>query len=228
MFGAPKVLIINEKDNFFNIKKANNQWIISLFCIFISVFLSAKQKLLTIMRQTIQFLAIFLIALFCTIQTFGQKGTTRIEPPFWWAGMENSNLELLICDASKPISGWKVTIKNENVILKKAHKVDNPRYLFLELEIKAGAKAGEFPIELTDGKETIIHSYQLLKRKKSPKTRGLSSNDAIYLLYPDRFSNGNPKNDSVQGMREGADRTNKGGRHGGDIEGILTISTRST
>ena len=109
------------------------------------------------MRQTIQFLAIFLIALFCTIQTFGQKGTTRIEPPFWWAGMENSNLELLICDASKPISGWKVTIKNENVILKKAHKVDNPRYLFLELEIKAGADL-TVPNDLKvkdDGKLTI-------------------------------------------------------------------------
>jgi glycosidase len=173
------------------------------------------------MKKIIQFLAIALFVFLSNTQSFGQKGETRIEPPFWWVGMENSALELLISDATKPISGWKVTIKNENVVLKKVHKVDNPRYLFLELELKAGIEAGEFPIELTDGKETIVHNYKLLKRKDSPKTRGLSSNDAIYLLYPDRFSNGNPANDSIKGMRQTANRTDRGGRHGGDIEGII-------
>ena len=44
---------------------------------------------------------------------------------------------------------------------------------------------------------------------------------AMYLIMPDRFANGDPSNDTVEGMREqGVDRTEMYARHGGDLQGI--------
>ena len=42
----------------------------------------------------------------------------------------------------------------------------------------------------------------------------------IYLLFPDRFANGDTDNDSGAETLEKADRSNPNGRHGGDIRGI--------
>src|SRR5690606_26090834 len=43
-----------------------------------------------------------------------------------------------------------------------------------------------------------------------------------YLITPDRFVNGNPDNDVVAGMKEGKGRDLPGGRHGGDLAGVLS------
>ena len=51
--------------------------------------------------------------------------------------------------------------------------------------------------------------------------RSFTPADMIYLLMPDRFSNGDPSNDQDASMIEKMDRKNPGGRHGGDIQGII-------
>ena len=38
---------------------------------------------------------------------------------------------------------------------------------------------------------------------------------------PDRFVNGDPKNDNVKGYHQKVDRSNLGERHGGDLKGII-------
>jgi glycosidase len=51
--------------------------------------------------------------------------------------------------------------------------------------------------------------------------KGFSSADFIYLLTPDRFRNGDPSNDCVKGMLEAPNREFQGGRHGGDLAGVI-------
>ena len=43
----------------------------------------------------------------------------------------------------------------------------------------------------------------------------------IYLITPDRFANGDPTNDHVEGLMEDTDRSNPSKRHGGDLRGII-------
>ncbi len=46
--------------------------------------------------------------------------------------------------------------------------------------------------------------------------------DFIYLIMPDRFSNGDPNNDHYANMRDTVvDRANPLARHGGDLQGII-------
>jgi neopullulanase len=102
------------------------------------------------------------------------------------------------------------------------HRVANPNYLFVTLDIAADAKPEQVKILLRD-KDKIVLSMQwpvLARVKNSAQRQGFNSSDAIYLITPDRFANGNKRNDAVAGLLEQPNRANKGGRHGGDIAGM--------
>lgn len=150
---------------------------------------------------------------------FAQKTELQhVEPPNWWVGMENQNLQLLV--HAENISETDVVIKSEQVKLIEVNKVENPNYLFLDLEIAKNAKAEKFDILFKKGKKTVAkHEYELKDRTK--QERGFSSEDVIYLIMPDRFANGNPDNDSDENLLEKANRKNGDGRHGGDIQGVI-------
>ncbi|WP_370390662.1 glycoside hydrolase family 13 protein [uncultured Winogradskyella sp.] len=146
----------------------------------------------------------------------------KTEPPHWWTGFKNQELQLLI---KHPNVGDTETVEifSDQVELKQTHKADSPNYLFLDLEIAENAQPEEFNIVFTlaDGTE-FIESYELKPReKKADEYIGFNSSDAIYLITPDRFANANPSNDSFDYLNEtGIDRSDNYARHGGDIEGI--------
>jgi glycosidase len=143
-----------------------------------------------------------------------------IEPPCWWAGMKNPDLQLMV--HGKDISFTKAVILYEGVEMVSQTSVQNPNYLFLNLKLSQEVKAGKFEIQFLQGKKKIFtYNYELKQRSNGSALRkGFDNKDVIYLIMPDRFANGNPDNDSQDGMLEKADRTNPNGRHGGDIKGV--------
>ncbi|WP_179318270.1 glycoside hydrolase family 13 protein [Winogradskyella helgolandensis] len=145
----------------------------------------------------------------------------RVEPPNWWIGFKNQDLQLLVKHPN--IGNATPKMSYQGVSITKVHQADSPNYLFLDLEISETAKAGQFNItfQREDGSE-LIQTYELKSREKSAEDFiGFNSSDAIYLITPDRFANANPQNDSVEGLlQQGIDRTNDYARHGGDIQGI--------
>ncbi|MES2881795.1 MAG: alpha-amylase family glycosyl hydrolase, partial [Bacteroidota bacterium] len=72
--------------------------------------------------------------------------------------------------------------------------------------------------------EWTSFDYELKPRStQNGKTRikGITSEDFIYLIMPDRFSNGDATNDKVAGMRDQSlNRDTIFDRHGGDLKGI--------
>jgi glycosidase len=152
------------------------------------------------------------------MNTFSQD-IQRVEPPNWWIGMKNPTLQLLVY--GKSISKSQVEINYPGVKFVKKHLVENPNYLFIDIEIDQSAKAGTFSIIFKSDKKNLKYDYELKSKVTDPqKHNGFNSSDVIYLLMPDRFANGNPANDSYAGMLEKADRNNPNGRHGGDLKGI--------
>ncbi len=150
--------------------------------------------------------------------TYGQSNIQRVEPPNWWTGMKHHQIQLLVY--GDKIGDLQPVIEYPNVELKEVIKVQNSNYLFLNVDIEAGVEAGEVSIDFYKNKEkTISHTFPILKRGNT-KIEGFNTSDAIYLITPDRFVNGNEENDSVEGMREKVNRDFKGGRHVGDIAGM--------
>ncbi len=144
----------------------------------------------------------------------------KVEPPFWWVGMQNPKLQLLIYGEN--ISEYAVNIPDKEMILDSVTKTENPNYLFLNFDFSRVNRANDFKIKLEKkGVKSLSIDYKLKQRKSNSANRNsFDSSDVIYLIMPDRFANGNPKNDSHKDVVEKADRTKNGGRHGGDILGI--------
>lgn len=152
--------------------------------------------------------------------TGGKVDQVRVEPPFWYTGMARPELELLIYDQN--IKDYEVSLsKAEGVKLVTDYKVENPNYRFVVLEIGPGTKPCKFNILLKNGKDTKTYPYEI-RQRPSTRPQPLSSSDFIYLAMPDRFSNGDPSNDSYADMNQvGVNRQKMYFRHGGDLQGVL-------
>lgn len=149
-----------------------------------------------------------------------EKPLERIEPRFWWSDMEHNEVEILFYGPD--ISRFD-HVESDLTILK-VRKVESPNYLFVTIDTEIEPNRYYINLCTTDCDEgdTIPVAYDILSREENSKYRkGFDSSDVIYLVMPDRFANGDPTNDSVDGLAEKANRDFKGGRHGGDIQGII-------
>lgn len=143
----------------------------------------------------------------------------KMAPTFWWAGMKNPELQILLY--GKDIASSDVTISSQDVILKEVVKQANPNYLLLYVDLSEAAPQ-TFNIVLKKGKKTTTVPYELKQRtRKGEDIEGFTAQDVLYLIMPDRFANGDPSNDVVEGMLENkVDRNEQYARHGGDLKGI--------
>lgn len=175
------------------------------------------------MRTQVFFKKLLTLVLFCVLLTsgvFAQQAPDRVEPPFWWAGMYHDEVQLMFY--GKDIGLTRVEVNYPGLEVKEVVAVNNPNYLFVYFDI-SDAPAGEVMIHFRSGRR-LVYAYTFVLKERDQGSRyrkGFDASDAIYLLMPDRFANGNPENDDMPGMLELADRSNPDGRHGGDIQGII-------
>lgn len=155
---------------------------------------------------------------FCLPALSGVK-IQKVEPAFWWSGMKNPELQILLYGTD--IATDSVSITASDIRVKEIVKLQNPNYLLLYLDLSETAPQ-QFNIQLTKNGEQTVIPYQLKERESGSAAReGFHASDVLYLIMPDRFANGDPKNDIVPGMRESkVDRTEQYARHGGDLKGI--------
>lgn len=151
-----------------------------------------------------------------SLYSFGQ--IKKIEPPFWFENMKRSQVQLVLYGENLGDADVFVNGKKQSSI----HRTENSNYLFLDWETHA-LKAGNYTFVLKkSGKKIDQFTYELKTRKSGSSQReGFNASDAIYLIMPDRFSNGDPANDSTDNTHEVANRQEPFGRHGGDLQGII-------
>lgn len=144
----------------------------------------------------------------------------HLEPGLWWIGMKNPQLQLMV--QGERIAELRPELHYPGVKLKRSIKTDNPDYLFLDLEIAPSAKPGELILLFKHGKQVVLsRPYPLLARAPgSAQRKGFDGSDAILLIVPDRFANGDTRNDQIDALGDKLDRSNPSSRHGGDLQGI--------
>jgi glycosidase len=145
----------------------------------------------------------------------------HVEPPNWWTGMKNQNLQLLV--HGNAVNETTPVINYPGVVIQNVHEAESKNYLFIDLYISTTAKPGAFSIFFVKEGDTLYtQKYTLLARDQNVPVKGFNSSDVIYLLNPDRFVNGDITNDVVPVMKEQkVDRKEPMARHGGDIRGII-------
>ena len=145
----------------------------------------------------------------------------RMEPPFWWAGMQHPKLQIMVHGAD--VAELEPEIDCPGIELSTVTRVANPNYMFLDLKLEASLAPGSCAIRYqAPSGEVIALPYQFRERHPGSAAReGFSSASVLYLITPDRFANGDLDNDAVPEMLEGLQRDKPRGRHGGDLQGII-------
>ncbi len=165
-------------------------------------------------------IVIFIIC--SSIRTFAVSySVTRCEPSFWWVGMKNPDVQLLVYGSS--ISDTKPSVAYPGVTITNVTSTTNPNYLFITLQVASNTVPGKFLISFSKDKKVVTKfEYQLFERVSgSAQRKSYDASDVVYLIMPDRFSNGDTANDSHSAVFEKANRADPNGRHGGDIQGII-------
>ena len=169
-----------------------------------------------IMRKTLLSFILFIIAV--SMNAAGK--IDKIEPSFWYVGMKNPELQLMVY--GKNISSCDVSVNYPGVNLSSIVKLESPNYLLVYLTLDKDVKAGNMELTFSQGNKKEIKYYELKTRAKKGSERiGFDSSDVLYMLMPDRFANGNAANDNDKTLSPStADRKDPNARHGGDLAGI--------
>ncbi|MEO8820432.1 MAG: glycoside hydrolase family 13 protein [Ginsengibacter sp.] len=166
---------------------------------------------------------IFLVTFFFSSLTFAQNSSYNCYPTNWWTGMKWNHVQIMI--HGKGIgNAHAYTINYPGVTIEKTHRVENINYEFLDIYISPSAKPGILKIQVKQKDSSFVINFPIKKRRTGNGTlfaQGVTSKDFIYLIMPDRFSNGDTTNDRVPGMKDQSlDRDSVYARHGGDLKGI--------
>jgi neopullulanase len=165
-------------------------------------------------------LSLLLLCLPAMAAVAGAQGPVvgKIEPPNWWV---NFTPELTLLLTGENLSGSQVESQTQNLDVLGAQASANGHYLLVELKMNPALAAGTARLQLrTESGSTSIQLPLLARAARDGHFAGISSNDVVYLIMPDRFADGDPANDRPPGSTGTYDRANPMAYHGGDLRGI--------
>lgn len=142
----------------------------------------------------------------------------KVEPPDWWVRHSRNPIQILL--TGRNLHGARVTPPPGFVA--KTNKVSaNGHYAFVYLTVPKTAKPGNYSLELsTQAGKTRVPFPLRAPEATAGGFAGVTPDDVVYLLIPDRFANGDPRNDALAESGPPADRSNPRYYHGGDFAGI--------
>ena len=146
---------------------------------------------------------------------------TKVEPPSWWAGHTINPVRLLV--RGKNFTGARVFSNSSALQTSEVFVNRNDTYLFVSVNINPRARPGSYPLKLItpQGSTSIPFS---IEQPLSARThfQGITVNDVIYLIMPDRFADGDQSNNAPADSPAAAnDRKNPRAYHGGDLRGVI-------
>ena len=161
-------------------------------------------------------------ALMAGASLFGAKKApmvTNVEPPYWWVGMANDTLQVML--TGPDIAQASAEVDYSGVKLDRQVSLDSPNYKLLYFTIAPDTKPGKMPIRLNLNGRKHTLDYELKARDmKGEDYEGFSAADVLYLLMPDRFAQGDVAAATDLEYNDAPDRTQPSTRHGGNLKGI--------
>lgn len=146
----------------------------------------------------------------------------KIDPPYWWTGMNDNTLQLQI--HGKDIRDADFSVDYPGVRVDSVARLDgSPNWQYVYLTVTPEAKPGVMKLQWNSGKKKITKEFELKSRRPMRGAQGFSAADVLYMVMPDRFANGDGHHASaIKSLTNPTeeDRDNPNARHGGDLKGI--------
>lgn len=146
---------------------------------------------------------------------------TSIDPPNWWGDLEEGRVEVLISNAD-----WtditEVRCQDEEVVMEGWRLAALPGHVWVALDVSRVTSDRILQLEVFPKREKRARvPFGVTPSLPSNRLDDWEASPTMYLIMPDRFANGDARNDDVAGMLEhGVDRTEMYARHGGDLQGV--------
>jgi glycosidase len=164
--------------------------------------------------------ALLLVAAACAQAQNHVPRVEKVEPPSWWGGHTVNPVRVLVRGSNlrgvSAATGAPFEVVNQKVN-------DAGTYIFCDLLIRPNARPGDYDLVFSSGTGGARAPFRI-NRPLDPAThfRGVTSDDVIYLIMPDRFADGDRTNNAPKDSPpEANDRRNPRAWHGGDLRGII-------
>jgi glycosidase len=145
----------------------------------------------------------------------------KIEPSDWWVGMRWDTLQLMVYGDN--LEGLKVRSSYDKLKIVNTYSFENKSYFFVDLFIPGDIEPGNYALVFSKNEFEQAINFPILSRETLPEEHnGFSNKDVIYLIFADRFCDGNSENNTIGDSLDQFTSADLDGRKGGDIEGIIS------
>ena len=142
----------------------------------------------------------------------------KVEPPNWWVGLTP---EVIVLLSGKNLLATHVQCNLPEVVVSRTQSTLNGHYLFVWLKFSPQLRSGTAVCRIATANGETAFEFPIAARKQIlGRNQGLSQDDVIYLIMPDRFADGDPTNDEPKEAPGSHDRGKARAYHGGDLNGI--------
>lgn len=144
---------------------------------------------------------------------------TKVEPPSWWVGLTP---EVMLLISGRGLEATKVECNLASLLVERTQASAGGKYLFVWLKFGAETKSGTAVCRVTSAEGVTSFELPIAARTETVhRFQGIGPGDAVYLIMPDRFANGDPTNDEPAELPGSHDRAKARAYHGGDLRGVL-------
>jgi glycosidase len=142
----------------------------------------------------------------------------KVEPPNWWVGLTP---DLMLLLSGKNLQATHASCNLREVTVSRTQSAGDGGYLFVWLKFAPELRSGTAICRITTAHGETTFELPLAARSQIlGRNQGLTLDDVIYLIMPDRFANGDPTNDDPGEFPGSHDRNKLRAWHGGDLRGI--------
>jgi 4-alpha-glucanotransferase len=145
----------------------------------------------------------------------------KVEPPSWWTGSTLNPVRLLI--RGRNFQGAQLKSPSAQLRLSNVTINANSTYIFADVHISPRLKPGKYTlfVENHAGRADVPFTVGQREEILRDGAAGFSSDDVLYLIMIDRFSDGDRTNNDPPQSRGLYDPQNKFYYHGGDLQGVI-------
>ena len=91
--------------------------------------------------------------------TYAAPNINKIDPPFWYTGMQNPELQLMVY--GEDIGDAHVTVDYPGVAVSSIVKLESSNYLLIYLRLDKDVKPGKIALTFAQGKKKTVQEYEL-------------------------------------------------------------------
>ncbi|HXI91295.1 MAG TPA: alpha-amylase family glycosyl hydrolase [Blastocatellia bacterium] len=144
----------------------------------------------------------------------------KVEPPNWWAHHSINPVRVMI--RGRNLTGARLEAVGPGIKTGPTRINALGTYVFVDVLIDANATPGRRGLRITTPAGTTEASFEIsAPLAREGRFQGFNTDDVIYLIMPDRFSDGDSTNNDPITSRGLYDRSKTRYYHGGDLQGVI-------